>query len=515
MPTIDVKVPDTYTAMTRPIALGIIKSIVAMTGLPIDRVSFPGLLEKEKDAAALLGTGLGDHPLFRTAADTKIEVKLIEKFDENYLINTPIHQSDALAIFQDKAISTLLRPIYSRMICTIELKIRTADYSLAQGWINDQKIKFTQGRNEHSHDIEYHYPIPQECLIILKHLHSLREAQAGYGESWDQWISKNIAKKATVLSTLNGKPKMLAIKETAVNILGWWEFTDPPENQKSEVGATREITFSYKYQYDQPTHLSMIYPICVHNQMLDMKYIGPEEFTRYGWLEGDKSLTHRVDDVFRKQYMHLDFKLGGVRIPHFDEWYPTTVPLATATLALALCKIEPDDTTLILDLNDLKSFGARQEILAFMSAYSADLLQSGDNPFIVTVYKNGVAMKGDKLTIGPDLIVKSIEPLDLRGVYHLRVGLLTDLTLLTPKGVDTLRNNPTICHEIMDRLDSNMLSKNLLPKVLGGRVISKPAMSAAVKQINSYYPKTQKQAEFINPRVAFMLVTLEHKNATI
>ncbi len=515
MPTIDVKVQETYSSMTRPIGLGIVKSIVAMTGLPIDRVSFSGLLGKEKDIASLIGTGLGDHSLFRTGSDTKIEVSLSEKFDENYLINTPVHQSDALAIFQDKAISTLLRPIYSRMIATIEVKIRTADYALAQGWINDQKIKYTQGRNEHSHDIEYHYPVPTECLVILKHLHSLRESQAGYNQSWDEWLSKNLSKKATVLTTMAGKSNLLAIKETAVNILGWWEFTDPPENQKSEVGATREISFTYKYQYDQPTHVSMIYPISVHNQMLDMKYVGPEEFTRYGWLEGDKSLTHRVDDVFRKQYMHLDFKLGGVRIPHFDEWYPTKVPLATTTLALALCQILPTDLRTILDLNDLKSFGARDEILSFISKHHDQVFIDNANPFILTLYKNGVPVSYEHLEMGTDLVVKSKYDLDLRSVYHLRLGLLNDLTLLSSTGLDAMRTSPVLCHEILNRLDATLLSRNLLPKVLNDRIISKPAMISVVKETNRYYPKTQKALEHVNPRIAFMLVTLENKDAII
>lgn len=515
MPTLSLPVPEDYASITRPVAMGIVKSVVQMTGLPIDRIMYNGHAEVDKDIESLIGEGRSNHALVRPGSTTRIEVTVNEKFDENYLLSTPVHQNDALSLFQDNALGVTIRPIYSRMDVTIEFSIRTEDLRTATSWLNDQKIRFTQMRNEHVHDIPFKYPIPKEYIHILSEIHKLRESQAGYGDTWDEWFLPRLTQKATKLSMMNGQSPLLVISEVAESIIGWWEFTDVPEHTKGEMGSTRLITFTYKYQYQKPTHVSMVYPLSIHNQMLDLRYIGPEEYTRFGFLEGDKSLIVRSMMTFIQQGMYFDYMLHGIRIPYFDEWYPFVVPRATATIASVLTRIDSSDLRVILDLNDLLAFQVRQEMLDYFQKYASRVTLSRMNPFIITLYKNGERQPEESIVLGDDLVLRSTADLNLRAQYHVRIGMLLDWTTLTEIAIDEIRHEPEICHELLLALDPTLADRGLLPKVLGGRMISRRGLMDAIRGISRSVDYIKRSANAIYPLVNNILITAENKRALI
>ena len=513
MPTIDFKVPEEYMSITRPVAMGIAKSIVQMTGLPIDRIMYNGNLEADKDLNSIIGEGNKNHPLIRNTTTTRIDLKVTENYDEGQIHATPVHQRDALSLFQDNALGITIRPIYSTINASLEFTIRTDDYRTASTWLADQKKHLTQGRTEHMHDIPFQYPMPKEFILVLDHLYKLRESQAGYGESWDKWFKDHLSEKATVLTKMDGAGHLLVFDEVAQGILGWWEFIEPPEHQKSETGATREFSFTYKYQYSKPTHMTMTYPITVHNQPVDLKYIGPEEFTRYGYFTGDRSLIMQAMDVFRREYAFYDYMLMGLRIPTFDEWYPFRMPMNTAVLGTVLCSITPDNRRDLISLTELVQFGLRTDLLAYLSKYHADISVPKKNPFVVLIFEDGMVMHELDVVVSEDLTVSAIKDLDLRKTYHVVIGMVNDLSLLTESAVQKLRHEPDVLHEIISALDPSIPQRGLLPKVLGGRVVSHYALKETILQMRKYPVELKDQAKTIWATVNNLLIATERSHA--
>ena len=80
--------------------------------------------------------------------------------------------------------------------------------------------------------------------------------------------------------------------------------------------------------------------------------------------------------------------------------------------------------------------------------------QLGLSIFNLSLYRN-IYIVNNYLTVDSDLNVNTIGDLSLRNYYHLRLSIVTDLSLLSQDALDRLRNNGDALEIILRYLDPN------------------------------------------------------------
>jgi hypothetical protein len=84
----------------------------------------------------------------------------------------------------------------------------------------------------------------------------------------------------------------------------------------------------------------------------------------------------------------------------------------------------------------------------------------------LTLYEDDVRMDETVLSVDEDLNVTATESLDLRKRYHLTIGMVTDLTLLTEETIDWLLLNGDFAEYFLAVLDPSLLHNGKMPKLI-------------------------------------------------
>lgn len=483
-------VPESYTAIERPVALDVIKQLIAFMNLKDHdlTISYRGISEMSQLANGTLTPikNSADTAFFRQHG--KLSAVVTENYDENSYLTMSIHYPDALLVFKDDSLRTHMKPVYSQTEVSIEFTYRAQSRQQATAWRDNVRNRIYQGSTVLSHEVQYEYAIPKEELLILGEIHRLRENVAGYGEDFGKWFNDHVSDKLTVLTKMSGDQPHLVFKEKQLNVVGFFDFSEPPTASKGDVGALWEINFTYKFRYEKPTHMVLYYPIAVHNQMIPSQLRGAGVETSYHRMIGDMSLSNQRYDYFRKMNNHYYEQFEGVRIPYFDEWYPHTLPYTQSSLLLMLCQVDPNDPTLVIDLNQLGDYTLKAELKTYFSKYHTKLTQGKTNPFMISLYKHEFAHVPTDFYIDENLVIRTNNPMDLRSVYHLHIGLMSDLSMLTEQARDELLNEPDMCLSILRALGPDLEERGLLPKPVGNRLIPKHQFRTALSNIRTTSP---------------------------
>lgn len=486
MPRLVLPVPEIHIAFTRPVILQVLRQLNWLTELSErTRIVFNGY---EGAAIAFdLNGAEGDSAQFDQAQ--RLYVTITERPVEEFILSENPHRRDALPIFNDPALGVEIKPGYQSFEYRITIEFRAEDKTAAEHWYSSMTARTAMDRAEITHSAEYEYAIPVSYYPILQEIHRLREAQGGYNETFEQWWTKCASKKFTVLMDAAGKPRDIVFKETQLNFLGWFDFTVAPEPTKGDTGSLWTISFDYVVRMDKPAVMVFHYPFVIHNQLLPKKYSGNNLDLRYPAMVGDKSLSNQRNDFFRSLEMHYNTTRRPIRIPYYDDWQPSQRLLFVSVLYDILTGPAPTDRRTLINFDQLEDaeLGGRYELkphfLEYVRACGQGIFQQGMSVFCVYVYENGGQIQPQDLELLPDLTVRTRYDMDFRKRYHVRIGILADLSLLQRPAVDQLLNTPDVCLDTLKGLDPSLEKKGLLPRVVGGRLVNRADYTKAVAEI--------------------------------
>lgn len=463
MPNLILPIPVTYESVTRHVTQSVVDRVKAITAIPNDvPVRYPGSLARMyQNGSTVTGE---EKNQFEHAS--KIYITVQEEYQEESTLSLPVRHIDMRHIFEDEALKIFLKPIYSYTTTTVNFTYRGQTRSQVERWRDDIRVRLSDNRQSHLHELDYHYPLPKSALVILHHLHSLREQQAGYGETFVDYLKKHLTYHATTLTTLAGTEPLLVIRERQVGIQGWFEFIEPPEADKDDGGASWTINFTYKFTYQKPVSTNFQYPLVVHNQFIDARFYSDKPLYRLNrdiLKPGDQRyLFNRLEDMFKKP----TDPISGLRYPAFDEWLPKQIPPHTASVCTWLIGLEPTDLQTVVDLNDLGDHELVPVFKRFLKHEASYLNKKGDSIVYFTLFEEDLPLKDLSLTIDENLVVRSKTPLDLRKTYHLRMSFITEFSLLTPRAWKALLEHGfaavLILQTLINRLDADYAFRNLL-----------------------------------------------------
>lgn len=467
MPNILVPIPVTYSPVHRRVAMSVIENVMRITGIDKStRVELRGDL----NVATQPGGELGDvGKTLRFQNDGRLIVTAQETYRESEVLNTSVRQPNIDPIFEDRAIGVHIKPVYSYTDVELSFTYRAKTRQEVTMWRDDIKVRIGDNRQQHLHELDYMFPIPPWCALLLKEVYTRREAVAGYGETLNDYLKAHYTKNATVIATQDGDASkaILVVAEKQIGVQGWFDFIEPVEAEKNEDGPMWQVQFIYRFNYQKPVELNAQYPLVVHNQLIDDKFI-PK------LVEQDPDKKRSYKGMYKWDLDNFDYtarqaprKLGGIAIPDFDEWIPDNVVNYTTTFISWMVVVEPRDLQLIMGTQDILDTGFHPSILAYMRKAGNKLVQRGQCALHLALYReNDAVVDGDLEIVVTDKAfdVRTKSMPDPRLKYHLRLSFCTNLSLypeaalleLHEDGFTTLRMFQTV----MNRLDVEYAQAN-------------------------------------------------------
>lgn len=459
MPIINIALSDTLETIERPIIFDIIRRIEDLTGISSKtQIRFYGegtqtapqwnsTLNKDKDLNNL-------YPLI-----DNIFIEVEENYDANRMLSMAVESLENPLIFNDEALGIYIKPVRSPTDVTITFKYRARDRNVAMRWRNEVRTKTAKNREINMHNISYSYHLPEPYLDILSSIWNLRNNIAGYGDTFESWFYKHMTNKITVVSNLAGKQEILAIAEKQVGIQGLFDFEGVPDKPEKDGDVNMwTISFTYKFKYDKPINTVFNYPIVIHQQLLEERYrfqahpyCLQEQWKQYS-LSGKDFAYFNADNQTVRSIANR-----GLDIPAFDTFYPQTVLTSTLRVFTVLTNISPSNRTSLFNLADLGDFNLDADILNFLrsSEYQYCTL-TYQSIFQLNLYEDIYLQYGTILSVDADLNVIATAPLDLRKTYHVRLSIVSDISLLSLAAIARLKESPFAMAKIVAAINQSL-----------------------------------------------------------
>lgn len=443
MPCHSVTLPDIEQSVARPAIFKILEQIFDITKLSKDtEIYYHG----KTSVIQTPGTSIDDNSRdAKFAASRYTFVEVNESYQLGAMQEIHVHSNEHAPVFRDAAIGISLRPVYTTSDVVINIRYRANSETEVRRWMSDMLMKTARGRDINLHDITYTYPLPYPLVELIEDIWTLREATAGYGDSFQEYIIDKGTDRLTMLANRAGQMRHLAVKETQTRIIGMFDFAGVPEAPvRDSSTGTWELSFAYKFSYQRPDAVVVDYPIAVHNQFLPEKYLDQYKKEIDPMLRKTYySSSYEALSLFEGDKIAMDTRPPRpyIRIPEFDDFKIPSPFLGTGTVFTALCFLE-EDGRVLLNLKELGDFVIDEDIMEFMQGEVSYMNKLYHSFFHVCVYENDKPISFEKIEILSDFTVRAVAPLDPRKIYRVRFAMVIDLKLLLWAAIQRLSNYP-------------------------------------------------------------------------
>lgn len=451
MPNISIPLPEVDKSITRPSVFSIVRQVMEITGIPKDTpILYKGHSEGQAQQGSIIGTENQEKTLID--GDSYLMIEVIEKFDENYVNSTAVTQTEYPPFILDDNLSMMMRPVYSHNEYEISVMYRADSRTAVLKWRDDIRTKVSQMRTNNMHEISYHYGVPDAFLVIMAEIHRLRENVMGYGQTFEEYFRDCASSRFTQVATMDGKHREYVVAENMMQIEGYFGFQVAPEEiTKEKHQGLWKAEFTYTFSFDKPVEANMVYPVMVHNQLLDLKYI-PE--AAYDNETQDKSRSMSLSylaglqtTAIRSKYMDHDLP---IRLPAHDEFVPMMVLPGTTPYVTALCTILESDKRWLASLDELN---IDTQILDFIVKYETSFITKPyKSIFQINAFNWNRLVDYRNVVVNRDMKIKTLKEMNLRDNHRVMFSLVHDIQSLDNAALQRLSMEPEVMMKVFASL---------------------------------------------------------------
>lgn len=501
MPKISTDIPDHQDYITRPIAMKIAQEVISETGLRPTDIIYIGTAEQ------MMNTGSSvDEPtkLSSFSESGQVKVSVEEEFRPESLMTSGILAGNKRTVFHDDESDVYMVPVRTDATMTLELTYAAATEAEARSWLNRMQQALERRLEITSHSVPYSYPIPYEYVAAISAIHSLRESgPEPYGETLKDYLHRCFSSKVAVRAKLNGQSKQFVIEETQHDILGTLDFDELPK--PSKAGNIFTVSFTYTVRYQRPFAMVLDYPLLVNNQLVDNELL--PRVNRNELLPMDSTVISNWFDGVINVTKPTQQRIGGFSIPEFDDWKVPHPPSGTGSIFRIMIAVDPLDTTLIVDLNELGEYKLNEDVVRLMQ-YSGHLLfEYAHAPILVTLYENNTPIDPAHMELDGTVFRVTGRVLNPRNKYHLRIAMITDLAMLSENANASMLMFPRATRTLLMALEPSLISDGKLPSIKAGHRLDEIEYRKAVEHVNYTCSRYRALGYTDRIRVGYMTVS--------
>lgn len=439
------EIQDKNDSIVRPVALQVVRQLMAMLNLPGGiEILFPGMWEEAINTGATINPKPTDDPA-KFKYSRKFTIQVAEKAVEDRVIATAANRGDSRPVFVDEALEISIVPITVGTNMEITVIFRAESRAEAIRFRDDILLRFAEGRTDYLHEIDYHWNLPDQQVLLLDALCKTREANAGYGETLTEWVVPRISKRATDIATLIGTESKVAIREKQISPLGFFDFTATAEPEaKDREGKAVNVEFRYTFTYDQVVACVAQYPLMIHGQLIPDQWYSKPRASGHLMLPDRRlrapTLSRGYFDVISNQgpnWEKLEYEM--LRIPYFDDWSPKYAKPHTVEFFQVATAFDVSSPTDLFKIDDIDEFQFDPLILEFLRSEASRACRYKHSIFYFELFEDGNPLEDGYLQLTDDLEFKLLKPLDPRKLYHVQMRFFWHLMDLTQEALENLR----------------------------------------------------------------------------
>lgn len=493
MPNILVEIPDVENSISRPVAAAVSRQLSSLMGIDYEnvRLMYAGDSEESYQKGSTLDSQNNLKNRTTLPFSNQMTIVVTEQTFREAMNLSFAKKTDNLPFFIDDALQVTLRPAKAPTEVNLDISYRFDSKAQAIAWRNRIETKLMTYGDMNLHTASYHYMVPLWIMDILMEIHSLRETVKPYGEDFANYLAGHITSQATVVAALDGKSQSVSIAETQIRIQGLYDFEIVPEKgDKADNGSAWIVNFSYKYTYDKPISVNALYPVMVHNQLIDDRYIVKDTAANLDNHRKSFSLSGNAMHYFeRPNEIHLYKETyKPITVPVFDEFRPNVQYHATSTIYSVLLQVDESDLKTLYNAKDIGDYALDPDILEFiLDSEWKWLTVPYKTLFNISLYKNSCIIDSNKITCDNQLNITSLEDLDPRVIHQVRFSIYTDIDTIDIEALKRMKKYPKALIKIILAMGTSMGQLKLIAQRVD-----------LTKYLKDYLPDTGYPMSFIN-----------------
>lgn len=453
MPNVSIVLPNVDESVFRPLIGDLTQQIQELTNLnfvkDIRFLNYNGTVQTYDSAVT--------DPKARYASFTgqnRIWVEAEEDYNPEGWATSIIERNEHVPLFVDSKLGVNIAPILVPSNVTVKFKFTTNSRDEARKWRDDIAMRLAQMRDGYQHTLTFNINLPISLWNLVADVWEAREKVKGYGQTLDEYIKQHSDNDLTIVSNALGHHRSFAFRRRLARINGRFDISPLPEKPVyNDSGGIWECSIAYKFTYDRPLGCRARYPIMVHNQFMPDKYIVD---TNHNQNMNDKHKKLGQTMGYFSQFE--SYAINGynchqdayIHIPSIDDYTYRTVPKGTATVLLALLRLEKETPHTLLNLSDLDDNLIDEDILNFIREVEHPWLNKPYTSFFgLQFYRDKDLMRSSTIQCDARLNVTPTENLSLRDIYRVRLCLVVDPTLLPVSAFERLRNYPVVLVKVV------------------------------------------------------------------
>lgn len=503
MPYLEKSIKDLDIAVTRKVMLSVVGTVLKHTAVRSSediKISYLGDSNVELESGSYIDSDHNTPPSVAYGSYSKITIDATEEENPDYILSMSSIRNNELPLIEDKKIGLEIKPDHSMKLVTVNFTYRSSSENAVNDWANNILRRLNKSINYMPHEIEYELLLNREYIALIYELYNKREAQEGYGQSFPEYF-KEVCKCPHILKTTrDGDEYAISFERTAATIYGSFDIEKRPELKRDEELNIYETTLTYQFEYFKPHSLIAKYPLVVHNQTINPFWIDTNSLydaTKYPGYSNE--VNKRFAGVLKRNRMESNYE--AIVQPHFDDWNSETKVSGMTLLFRTMCQITKDDTSKIVDLNNLGKFKLTDNYKENISKYSNRVTYRAKWFVFLTAYEDDFMMSQEDLYLDENLILRSKKPLDLRKTYRFAIYTLVDYTVLDEETYKAMEKEPKYIYENVVSIDPTILERKIELETYSNGTLAKT--DSFISLVNNMQRHTLMDTRFFN-RVCFL-----------
>ncbi|ARV76775.1 hypothetical protein PHABIO_144 [Pseudomonas phage Phabio] len=449
MPNVLVVLPDVYETVSRAVAVGAVQQVAQYMGLPEQtRVLLPGKSDTVAMNDGIFGNCCDAANAVYFDPQEKLVIRYEEIAEENFTLSTSVWSNDNYPIFVDETHDVWIRPIRRFVDFRLDMTYQAPNIVVAQRWLDDQRLKLSEGAGDLTFFLEYHYNVPKPVQSLLRGLHTTMEQSAWpTGKTYGEWLEEHLTQPTTEMATLIDTHHTMAIMERQVDVVGHFDFINTPDTPQpsSDKSGSYEVTFSYICRYDRPTHMYVQYPMVVNQCPIPTIFRPKFPYRNYQSLE--RKTTALRGSLEAALGMHLGMGSTYIQYPDTDDWQTDDQPLNSFLIFSGLLTLDCKDPRYLMDMRKLGRFNFSCPWVELFDTLG-DKTFKGNSWFIIRLYKNNKYINIPMSMERGTLRLMSDVDLDPNYVYHIQILINKNFYSIPRDKWECLRRYPTIFYSL-------------------------------------------------------------------
>lgn len=353
-----------------------------------------------------------------------------EKPTNDIFMASIVDSNAADVIWYDKALGVVMRPTRHRTEMNIQLTYKADTRQAVNNWVHSYYNRLTRGIAFTNINVAYELTIPDQCIAILQEVWKKREAKHGYGTGFLDYLRENcIGETAFKSNAVNKGASWVMLEQlTGLKVAVTNELPEPNRLEGGNYEATIEVNF----YFDKPTTTRIKYPVFVHGQYLDAKFIDMKLDRTNDTQVYKKATTDLFSNLMTlyQKSPNTILSANGIVIPAFDDTVLINNGASLAPVLQVQLSIAEEDPRLILDLTTLATdtgLELHPELVQYLLSLKEEAFIYGAGGVLISIYRDGIRLNPDKYYLDEVGQIKSTYDMDPRGNYHFSIMVPTIL----------------------------------------------------------------------------------------